>query len=202
MAAGLRHHRVLRGRRRTRHALGLLRDARLVFASAKPFARVHEILREWPHRHLVRTLFDARTVNCVLTCDPKFEAAVGCFAHEGGVRRCDGQPADSPTPDPETPRGWADRCTLASGRISRARFDAASDPVLIVATAPDARDTSANRNASGHLCCGAPDRVSWRRRPRPGHRGLASPAHQTPLHLTRYFDASWLEATDDFNPFN
>jgi xanthine dehydrogenase accessory factor len=49
-------------------------DARPVFATAKRFPEAHEVVVEWPHRYLARTPVDARTVICVLTHDPKFDA--------------------------------------------------------------------------------------------------------------------------------
>jgi xanthine dehydrogenase accessory factor len=48
-------------------------DARPVFATAKRFPGVDEVVVDWPHRYLSRTAVDARTVICVLTHDPKFD---------------------------------------------------------------------------------------------------------------------------------
>jgi xanthine dehydrogenase accessory factor len=48
-------------------------DARPVFATAKRFPGVDEVVVDWPHRYLSRTTVDARTVICVLTHDPKFD---------------------------------------------------------------------------------------------------------------------------------
>ena len=48
-------------------------DARAVFATAKRFSGVDEVVVEWPHRYLSRTPVDARTAICVLTHDPKFD---------------------------------------------------------------------------------------------------------------------------------
>uniref|UniRef100_UPI003C7D1FF7 XdhC family protein n=3 Tax=unclassified Streptomyces TaxID=2593676 RepID=UPI003C7D1FF7 len=48
-------------------------DARPVFATAARFPEADEIVVDWPHRYLVGTEVDARTVLCVLTHDPKFD---------------------------------------------------------------------------------------------------------------------------------
>jgi len=48
-------------------------DARPVFATAKRFPDADEVVVDWPHRYLERTVVDARTVICVLTHDPKFD---------------------------------------------------------------------------------------------------------------------------------
>jgi xanthine dehydrogenase accessory factor len=48
-------------------------DARPIFATAKRFPGVDEVVVDWPHRYLSRTAVDARTVICVLTHDPKFD---------------------------------------------------------------------------------------------------------------------------------
>jgi xanthine dehydrogenase accessory factor len=48
-------------------------DARPLFATAKRFPGVDEVVVDWPHRYLSRTTVDARTVICVLTHDPKFD---------------------------------------------------------------------------------------------------------------------------------
>jgi len=48
-------------------------DARPVFATAKRFPDADEVVVDWPHRYLERTVVDARTVMCVLTHDPKFD---------------------------------------------------------------------------------------------------------------------------------
>ena len=48
-------------------------DARPIFATAKRFPGVDEVVTDWPHRYLSRTAVDARTVICVLTHDPKFD---------------------------------------------------------------------------------------------------------------------------------
>jgi xanthine dehydrogenase accessory factor len=48
-------------------------DARPVFATAKRFPEVDEVVVDWPHRYLSRTTVDSRTVICVLTHDPKFD---------------------------------------------------------------------------------------------------------------------------------
>jgi xanthine dehydrogenase accessory factor len=48
-------------------------DARPVFATASRFPDADEVVTEWPHRYLERTVTDARTVICVLTHDPKFD---------------------------------------------------------------------------------------------------------------------------------
>ena len=51
-------------------------DARPVFATAKRFPDVDELVVEWPHKYLQHTSVDERTVICVLTHDPKFDAPV------------------------------------------------------------------------------------------------------------------------------
>jgi xanthine dehydrogenase accessory factor len=52
-------------------------DARPVFATERRFPDAHEVVVEWPHRYLARSVaagaIDARTVICVLTHDPKFD---------------------------------------------------------------------------------------------------------------------------------
>ncbi|OZD66974.1 xanthine dehydrogenase [Rhodococcus sp. 05-340-1] len=48
-------------------------DARPVFATATRFPDADEVVVEWPHRYMARTVVDARTVICVLTHDPKFD---------------------------------------------------------------------------------------------------------------------------------
>jgi xanthine dehydrogenase accessory factor len=48
-------------------------DARPVFATAKRFPGVDEVVVDWPHRYLSGTTVDDRTVICVLTHDPKFD---------------------------------------------------------------------------------------------------------------------------------
>jgi len=48
-------------------------DARPVFATAKRFPGVDDVVVDWPHRYLSQTTVDARTVICVLTHDPKFD---------------------------------------------------------------------------------------------------------------------------------
>jgi xanthine dehydrogenase accessory factor len=55
-------------------------DARPVFATAKRFPQADEVVVDWPHRYLTAQveagLIDERTVVCVLTHDPKFDAPV------------------------------------------------------------------------------------------------------------------------------
>ena len=52
-------------------------DARPVFATERRFPDAHEVVVEWPHRYLARSVaagaIDPRTVICVLTHDPKFD---------------------------------------------------------------------------------------------------------------------------------
>ena len=48
-------------------------DARETFATKKRFPDADEVVVEWPHRYLQRTVVDERTVLCVLTHDPKFD---------------------------------------------------------------------------------------------------------------------------------
>jgi xanthine dehydrogenase accessory factor len=48
-------------------------DARAVFATAERFPAAHEVVVDWPHRHLARTATDARTAIVVLTHDAKFD---------------------------------------------------------------------------------------------------------------------------------
>jgi xanthine dehydrogenase accessory factor len=48
-------------------------DARPVFATTKRFPEADEVVVEWPHKFLERTLVDSRTIICVLTHDPKFD---------------------------------------------------------------------------------------------------------------------------------
>lgn len=47
-------------------------DARDVFATAARFPHA-EVVVEWPHRHLARTVLGPRTAVCVLSHDPKFD---------------------------------------------------------------------------------------------------------------------------------
>jgi len=53
-------------------------DARPVFATARRFPDADEVVVDWPHRYLAAQadagLVDGRTVVCVLTHDPKFDA--------------------------------------------------------------------------------------------------------------------------------
>ncbi|MFG2881356.1 XdhC family protein [Streptomyces sp. NPDC048297] len=49
-------------------------DARPVFATPKRFPEGVEVVVDWPHRYLAGTGTDERTVICVLTHDPKFDA--------------------------------------------------------------------------------------------------------------------------------
>ena len=55
-------------------------DARPVFATKRRFPDAHEVVVAWPHRYLQAESdagrLDARTVVCVLTHDPKFDAPV------------------------------------------------------------------------------------------------------------------------------
>jgi xanthine dehydrogenase accessory factor len=55
-------------------------DARPVFATAKRFPQADEVVVDWPHRYLTAQVeagqVDERTVVCVLTHDPKFDAPV------------------------------------------------------------------------------------------------------------------------------
>jgi xanthine dehydrogenase accessory factor len=48
-------------------------DARPVFATAARFPVAEEVVVEWPSVYLARTEIDARTVDCVLTHDDKFD---------------------------------------------------------------------------------------------------------------------------------
>ncbi|WP_282082430.1 XdhC family protein [Streptomyces tendae] len=48
-------------------------DARPVFATRARFPDADEIVAEWPHTYLARTVVDARTVLCVLTHEAKFD---------------------------------------------------------------------------------------------------------------------------------
>jgi xanthine dehydrogenase accessory factor len=52
-------------------------DARPLFATERRFPDAHEVVVEWPHRYLARSVaagsVDARTVICVLTHDQKFD---------------------------------------------------------------------------------------------------------------------------------
>ncbi|MET7683961.1 XdhC/CoxI family protein [Streptomyces sp. NPDC005423] len=48
-------------------------DARPVFATRDRFPDADEIVVDWPHRYLLRTATDERTVLCVLTHDAKFD---------------------------------------------------------------------------------------------------------------------------------
>ena len=52
-------------------------DARPLFATERRFPDAHEVVVEWPHRYLARTVaagaVDSRTVICVLTHDQKFD---------------------------------------------------------------------------------------------------------------------------------
>jgi xanthine dehydrogenase accessory factor len=55
-------------------------DARPVFATRRRFPDAHEVVVAWPHRYLQAEAdanrIDGRTVVCVLTHDPKFDAPV------------------------------------------------------------------------------------------------------------------------------
>jgi xanthine dehydrogenase accessory factor len=55
-------------------------DARSTFATTRRFADADEVVVEWPHRYLQAQVeaggLDERTVVCVLTHDPKFDAPV------------------------------------------------------------------------------------------------------------------------------
>jgi xanthine dehydrogenase accessory factor len=55
-------------------------DARPVFATKRRFPEAHEVVVGWPHRYLAAEAaagrIDERTVVCVLTHDPKFDAPV------------------------------------------------------------------------------------------------------------------------------
>jgi xanthine dehydrogenase accessory factor len=55
-------------------------DARPVFATKRRFPEAHEVVVAWPHRYLLAESgagrVDERTVVCVLTHDPKFDAPV------------------------------------------------------------------------------------------------------------------------------
>jgi len=55
-------------------------DARPVFATKRRFPDAHEVVVAWPHRYLQAeadaSRIDERTVVCVLTHDPKFDAPV------------------------------------------------------------------------------------------------------------------------------
>src|SRR5215475_1862445 len=55
-------------------------DARPVFATKRRFPDAHEVVVAWPHRYLQAEVdagrIDERTVVCVLTHDPKFDAPV------------------------------------------------------------------------------------------------------------------------------
>jgi xanthine dehydrogenase accessory factor len=55
-------------------------DARPVFATARRFPQADEVVVAWPHKYLAAEAaagqVDARTVVCVLTHDPKFDAPV------------------------------------------------------------------------------------------------------------------------------
>jgi xanthine dehydrogenase accessory factor len=48
-------------------------DARPVFATRVRFPDADDIVVDWPHRYLLRTATDERTVLCVLTHDAKFD---------------------------------------------------------------------------------------------------------------------------------
>ncbi len=48
-------------------------DARPVFATSSRFPEADEVITDWPHRYLSRSVTDDRTVICVLTHDPKFD---------------------------------------------------------------------------------------------------------------------------------
>ena len=61
-------------------------DARPVFATAKRFPEVDELVVAWPHRYLADTAVDDRTVICVLTHDPKFDIPVLEMALAGPAR--------------------------------------------------------------------------------------------------------------------
>lgn len=49
-------------------------DARPIFATRARFPAADEVVVEWPDTYLSRTFVDSRTVLCVLTHDPKFDA--------------------------------------------------------------------------------------------------------------------------------
>jgi xanthine dehydrogenase accessory factor len=53
-------------------------DARPVFATSRRFPEANEVVVDWPHRYLAAQVeagaIDERTVICVLTHDPKFDA--------------------------------------------------------------------------------------------------------------------------------
>jgi xanthine dehydrogenase accessory factor len=55
-------------------------DARPVFATKRRFPDAHEVVVAWPHKYLQAEVdagrLDDRTVVCVLTHDPKFDAPV------------------------------------------------------------------------------------------------------------------------------
>ncbi|MCX4834270.1 MULTISPECIES: XdhC family protein [unclassified Streptomyces] len=48
-------------------------DARAVFATNARFPDATEVVVDWPHRYLERTVVDSRTAVCVLTHDAKFD---------------------------------------------------------------------------------------------------------------------------------
>ncbi|GAB2866013.1 XdhC family protein [Actinocorallia aurea] len=48
-------------------------DARPVFATPARFPDAHEVVRDWPHRHLAAASVDSRTAVVVLTHDVKFD---------------------------------------------------------------------------------------------------------------------------------
>ena len=90
--ARLRGHR-LRGGRRARRLLPRLPGHRVrrapVFATASRFPAADEVVVEWPHRYLAAEVeagrVDPRTVVCVLTHDPKFDAP--CSRWRCGCRK-------------------------------------------------------------------------------------------------------------------
>jgi len=51
-------------------------EPRPVFAEHAKMPDADEVVVEWPHRYLTRTVIDSRTVVCVLTHDPKFDIPV------------------------------------------------------------------------------------------------------------------------------
>ncbi|MBT3155351.1 XdhC family protein [Streptomyces sp. CHD11] len=48
-------------------------DARPVFTTPTRFPHAHEVITDWPHRHLAATEVDTRTAVCVLTHDARFD---------------------------------------------------------------------------------------------------------------------------------
>ncbi|MFF4838185.1 XdhC family protein [Streptomyces sp. NPDC001315] len=51
-------------------------DARSTFTTPERFPHAHEVVVDWPHRHLAGVETDRRTVVCVMTHDPKFDIPV------------------------------------------------------------------------------------------------------------------------------